>query len=76
MRDAAVRYNCNEHLTFIFGQTKLPGNRQRVISSGEQQFAERSIVNAAFNFDRDFGVQFYYHRNLSKLVYIFKGAVS
>jgi phosphate-selective porin OprO and OprP len=55
VRDAVIYYNPSKHLRFGFGQTKLPGNRQRVISSGDQQFADRAIVNATFNIDRDFG---------------------
>ncbi|MGV3611630.1 MAG: porin [Fluviicola sp.] len=55
VRDAVVYYEPWKDIKFGFGQTKLPGNRQRVISSGDQQFADRSIVNATFNMDRDFG---------------------
>lgn len=55
VRDAVIYYNPTKHLRLGFGQTKLPGNRQRVISSGDQQFADRSIVNATFNIDRDYG---------------------
>lgn len=55
VRDAVVYYNPTENLKLGFGQTKLPGNRQRVVSSGDQQFIDRSIVNATFNIDRDFG---------------------
>ncbi|HLT72580.1 MAG TPA: porin [Cyclobacteriaceae bacterium] len=55
IRDAVIYYNPTENLKFGFGQTKLPGNRQRVISSGDQQFVDRSLVNATFNIDRDFG---------------------
>lgn len=40
-----------------FGQGKLPGNIERVISSGNLQLVERSIVNAEFNIDRDLGIQ-------------------
>jgi hypothetical protein len=43
-----------------FGLGKLPGNCERVISSGEQQFIDRSIVNRTFNLDRDVGLQAYY----------------
>lgn len=53
-RDAAVLYQATPNLRLTLGQTKLPGNHQRVISSGDLQFAERSIVNARFNIDRDF----------------------
>lgn len=55
VRDAVVYYEPWKDVKFGFGQTKLPGNRQRVVSSGDQQFADRSIVNATFNMDRDFG---------------------
>src|SRR5690606_6608870 len=55
IRDAVIYYNPTENLKFGFGQTKLPGNRQRVISSGDQQFVDRSLVNETFNIDRDFG---------------------
>ena len=49
VRDAAVFYTFNNRLYISFGQSKLPGNRQRVNSSGELQFAERSLLNARFN---------------------------
>lgn len=63
VRDAVVYYEPIEGLKFGFGQTKLPGNRQRVISSGDQQFADRSIVNATFTIDRDFGFFGTYKQN-------------
>ena len=58
LRDAVVFYFFTPDTYLTFGQSKLPGNRQRVISSGMQQFAERSILNTRFNIDRDFGVKF------------------
>lgn len=57
IRDAAISYRLTPDLRLSFGQTKLPGNRQRVVSSGELQFPDRSIVNRAFNLDRDFHIQ-------------------
>lgn len=60
LRDAAVGWKFSDATTFWFGQTKLPGNRQRVISSGEQQFVDRSLLNATFNLDRDLGAQLYH----------------
>ncbi|EKB49693.1 Phosphate-selective porin [Cecembia lonarensis LW9] len=56
VRDAIVYYIVNDNLYFGFGQSKLPGNRQRVNSSGNLQFADRSTANALFNIDRDFGL--------------------
>lgn len=76
VRDAMVYYKFNEKFYVGFGQGKLPGNRQRVISSGMQQFAERSIVNAEFNIDRDFGFMTYYSDNLGFLHYNIKTAIS
>ena len=39
------------------GQWKIDLNRERVDSSGRQQFVERSIVNRIFTIDRQVGVQ-------------------
>lgn len=60
IRDAAVIYRPNKHWSLVFGQTKIPGNRQRVNSSGALQLTDRSIINSKFNIDRDFGFQAYY----------------
>lgn len=77
IRDAAVFYRPNKHWSFLFGQTKLPGNRQRVNSSGALQLTDRSINNARFNIDRDFGFQAYYlNENKEKFSYNVKTAVS
>jgi len=56
IRDALVTYRYKHGWTFGFGQTKLPGNRQRVNSSGALQLTDRTINNARFNIDRDFGL--------------------
>ncbi|MFK8053438.1 MAG: porin [Woeseiaceae bacterium] len=42
---------------FRVGQWKIDYNRERVDSSGRQQFVERSIVNRVFTVDRQVGVQ-------------------
>jgi len=76
IRDAMVFYSLNNSLMLGFGQTKLPGNRQRVVSSGDLQFAERSIVNSKFTLDRDFGVQASYSNSLYDMVYNIRGAIS
>lgn len=60
LRDAALHYYAGRGFTIGLGQTKLPGNRQRVVSSGDLQFADRSIVNNALTLDRDFGMFFSY----------------
>jgi len=46
LRDANLR----------LGQYKVPFNRQRVISSGDLQLVDRSIVNSRLNVDRDLGL--------------------
>lgn len=43
------------------GQWKIDYNRERVDSSGRQQFVERSIVNRIFTIDRQMGVSFRGH---------------
>ncbi len=77
LRDAMVFYKVSDNLTLGAGQTKLPGNRQRVNSSGDLQFVDRSIVNATLNVDRDFGLQAKYSRRLAnKFHYVLLGAIS
>ena len=61
--DAYVKWNFAGKWSLWFGQTKLPGNRERVISSQALQFVDRSNVNARFNIDRDAGVQLHYNGN-------------
>jgi len=77
IRDAVVFYRPNKHWNISFGQTKLPGNRQRINSSGGLQLTDRTINNAKFTIDRDFGFQVH---NLNEFKdefsYNFKGALS
>jgi phosphate-selective porin OprO/OprP len=44
-----------EEFGFRLGQWKINYNRERVDSSGRQQFVERSIVNSVFTLDRQIG---------------------
>ncbi|GAB5418226.1 MAG: hypothetical protein Crog4KO_16690 [Crocinitomicaceae bacterium] len=55
--DAVLKWNFYKNFTLWAGQTKLPGNRERVISSANMQFVDRSLLNKNFNIDRDIGVQ-------------------
>jgi phosphate-selective porin OprO/OprP len=59
--DAVLKYNFYQNFTLWVGQTKLPGNRERVISSANMQQVDRSILNARFNIDRDIGFQLRHH---------------
>ena len=59
--DAVVKWNFSGNFVLWFGQTKLPGNRERVISSGDLQQVDRSLLNSRFNIDRDMGFQLRHH---------------
>jgi len=63
--DAVVKWNFSGNFVLWFGQTKLPGNRERVISSGDLQQVDRSLLNSRFNIDRDMGFQLRHHFNLT-----------
>lgn len=57
VRDARLEFTYLRDLTVWVGQMKVPFSRQRVNSSGNQQFVDRSSVNEEFNLDRDLGLQ-------------------
>ena len=76
VRDAVMFYHINDWVYLGFGLNKQPGNRQRVISSGQLQFPDRSIVNAALNIDRDFGLKAYFHPNAGNHFFNIKLAVT
>ena len=77
IRDAVFMYRPNKNWNISFGQTKLPGNRQRVNSSGGLQLTDRSINNSRFTIDRDFGFQVHNMNEFKdKFSYNLKGAVS
>ena len=46
--DAFLKYNFYKNLEIWAGQTKLRGNRERVISSQNLQFVDRSLLNRQF----------------------------
>jgi hypothetical protein len=64
--DAVVMWNFAPDWELWVGQTKLPGNIERVISSGNLQFVDRSILNSRFNIDRDVGLQLRHKDKLGK----------
>ena len=55
--DAVVMWNFYENFELWAGQTKLPGNIERVVSSANLQLIDRSLLNSKFNIDRDVGIQ-------------------
>jgi phosphate-selective porin OprO/OprP len=63
--DALVIWEFAKNFEFWFGQAKLPGNIERVISSGSLQFVDRSALNSEFNIDREFGLWLRHQSNLT-----------
>ena len=59
--DAVVKWRFYKNFVLWVGQTKLPGNVERLISSGNLQLVDRSRLNSRFNIDRDMGVQLHHH---------------
>lgn len=66
--DALLKWNFYKNVSLWAGQTKLPGNRERVISSGNLQFVDRSLLNSRFNIDRDIGAQLRHHFKIGNVV--------
>ncbi|UKM66045.1 OprO/OprP family phosphate-selective porin [Flavobacteriaceae bacterium GSB9] len=55
--DAVIMWNFAKNFELWAGQTKLPGNVERVVSSANLQLIDRSLLNSRFNIDRDLGIQ-------------------
>jgi len=64
--DAVVKWNFAGNWTVWFGQTKLPGNIERVFSSQKLQLVDRSLLNSKFTLDRDAGAQLRHHFTLGE----------
>ncbi|WP_224996434.1 porin [Cesiribacter sp. SM1] len=67
--DAVLRWQFAPNFEVWFGQTKLPGNRERVISSQKLQFVDRSLLNSSYNIDRDAGVQLHHTFSAGNVVF-------
>jgi len=63
--DAVLKWNFSGNFVLWVGQTKLPGNRERVVSSANLQQVDRSLLNSRFNIDRDIGLQLRHRFNLT-----------
>jgi hypothetical protein len=59
--DAVIKWNFYQNFVLWVGQTKLPGNVERVVSSANMSLIDRSILNSRFNIDRDVGFQLRHH---------------
>lgn len=64
--DAVAMWNFAGNWELWAGQTKLPGNVERVVSSANLQFVNRSLLNSRFNLDRDVGIQLRHKTKLGK----------
>lgn len=62
--DAVLMWNFADNWELWAGQTKLPGNVERVVSSANLQLIDRSLLNSRFNIDRDLGIQLRHKSNL------------
>lgn len=56
--DWYMQFNQIRDLNFRIGQYKVPFSRDRVVSSGDLQFVDRTLLNQEFNLDRDIGFDF------------------
>ncbi len=74
--DAVAKYNFAPGWELWVGQTKLPGNRERVISSQQLQFVDRSLLNSRFNIDRDAGLQLHHESSIGNVVIREAAAIS
>ncbi|MGB6153164.1 MAG: porin [Pricia sp.] len=64
--DAVVMWKFYKNFVLWFGQTKLPGNIERVMSSGNLQQVDRSLLNSRFTIDRDIGFQLRHHFTITE----------
>ncbi len=64
--DAVIMWNFYGNWELWAGQTKLPGNVERVVSSANLQLIDRSLLNSRFNIDRDLGIQLRHKTKLGK----------
>ena len=62
--DAVIMWNFSGNWELWVGQTKLPGNLERIVSSANMQFIDRSLLNSNFNLDRDIGIQLHHTTDL------------
>ncbi len=76
VRDAMVMYEFKNGVEIGIGQTKLPGNRERITSSAELQFVDRSIINSPLTLDRDFGLFLNYTKKFNTFAFKIKTAIT
>ena len=76
MLDAMIKWGFTKNLQLWFGQIKLPGNRERIISSQKLQFVDRSLLNSKFTLDRDAGIHIKREDQFGKFLMRLHGAIA
>jgi phosphate-selective porin OprO/OprP len=76
LRDAVLQWTFLPGTTVWFGQAKLPGNRERVVSSANLEFVDRSTLNRLFTLDRDIGIQIHHQWDFMGMIIREQAAVS
>lgn len=76
LRDAYLTWQFTPSFAASVGQAKLPGNRQRLVSSSEIQGPDRSRLNSLFTADRDVGVFGAYSTSIGPARVVARAAVS
>ncbi len=66
--DMVAKWKFVKHWELWVGQAKLPGNRERVISSSDLQFVDRSLLNGRYTLDRDVGLQLHGHYEIGNVI--------
>lgn len=64
--DAFLKWNFYKGFSIKGGQYKLEGNRERLISSANMQFVDRSLLNSRFTLDRGLGTSLLYDKTIGK----------
>ena len=68
--DAIVNWKFNDNWSIQFGQGKLPGNLERLISSSRLALVDRSLLNSKFTIDRDYGLQLKHQFIINKKIIV------
>src|SRR5690606_35566771 len=64
--DAVIMWNFAKDWEVWAGQTKLPGNLDQLVSSGNMQFIDRSLLSSGCNLGRDIGIQLHHKTKLGE----------
>lgn len=74
--DAVLKYKFAPNWELWLGQTKLPGNRERIVSSQKMQFVDRSQLNSKYNLDRGTGIQLHHKHKMGNMIVKEAGAIT